>query len=90
MRAHCKSAVTLIPLQTDSQGPLFAHRVARRGDRLFPAYHFLRQMCRSACATSNSTASRLHLKDVSAWWRSHFPTRAMRKHMHVDVETHGD
>ena len=90
---HCKAtSLTLVPLDV-TRKVLYAPTDLLGGvTELSPAYHFLRQVVPfGIAATSNLYGIEgFHLKDVLGVVAVAFPESLHSKHMHVDVETHGD
>ena len=90
---HCKAAsITLVPLDVTRKILYSPTDLLGGTTELSPAYHFLRQVVPfGIAATSNLYGIEgFHLKDVLGIAAVAIPEALHFKHMHVDVEIHGD
>jgi inosine-uridine nucleoside N-ribohydrolase len=89
---HCKTAVSLIPLDVTRKILYSPTDLLGEDTALSPAYHFLRQVVPfGIAATSNLYGIEgFHLKDVLAIVTVSLPTAVHAKHMSVDIELQGE
>jgi inosine-uridine nucleoside N-ribohydrolase len=87
-----KAAVTVIPLDVMRKVLYSPTDLLGEATALSPAYHFLRQVVPfGIAATSNLYGIEgFHLKDVLGIVAVALPAATHAKHMHVDVELHGE
>jgi inosine-uridine nucleoside N-ribohydrolase len=89
---HCKTAVTLIPLDMMRKVLYSPTDLLGEQTALSPAYHFLRQIIPfGIAATSNLYGIEgFHLKDLLGVVAVGLPSACHAKHMRVDVELQGE
>lgn len=89
---HAGAPITLIPLDMGRKVLFSPTELLGASTELSPAYHFLRQIVPFGIAATSHLygIEGLHLKDILGVAAVGLPAAFHAKHMHVDVETHGE